>query len=153
MIRTLCILLLLLPLSVLAQNRIDKSKKDVKEELEKYVAENRSYKPSLGETDSSITLTLNDPLARQVSFRYAFDITGKCNAETILASCDSCIKRMLRSVLDQKSFQWKKINENQYVSKFEDHLLVELPVENNEFAFTIYKAQWTKEIYDLLIKN
>jgi hypothetical protein len=63
------------------------------------------------------------------------------------------MKEELNKVLEKKGYQWKKINENQYISSFSDQLLIELPVEKKEFYFTIYRAQWSREVYDILIKN
>jgi hypothetical protein len=59
----------------------------------------------------------------------------------------------LKRILDKKNFDWKKLNENQFISKFEDRLLIELPVDEKDLSFSIFKAEWTKEIYDLMKGN
>ena len=70
-----------------------------------------------------------------------------------MAGCDSCYKKYLNDLLNQKEYAWKKINGNQYVSKFASHLMLELPFDKDDFTFTLFRASWTKELYDILIKN
>ncbi len=151
MIRITAILFLLLPLSVLAQDRINKTKKEVKKELDKYVAANKNLQPLVSETDSTLTLLVNDPKSQLVGFVYSFNKPGQCISEKIIAACDSCIKKRLKMVLAEKARQWKKINGNQYISKFADQMLLELPMDNKDYSFTFYRAQWTKQVYDILV--
>lgn len=154
MIRFIISALLLLPLSVTAQKYIDKSREYVKNELKKYVAENKTFKPKLAEKGQSLTLIVNDPSAQQAEFTYQFDETsGLCNLQKTSSSCDSCYKKYLQNLLDQKEYQWKKINESQYISRFSDYLLIEMQTEDNKQSFTLIKTQWTKELYDLMQKN
>lgn len=152
--RIFFLFLLHLPVAVSAQKYFDKSRGDVKKELEKYVLDNKSINPKLTETDSTLVLAVNDPTAQPARFIYGFDkSTGQCNYQRTIASCDSCYKKYLENLLGQKEYQWKKINENQYVSKFADRLLLELRVEDNDYTFTLFKTAWTKELYDILQQN
>ena len=153
MIRTLTLVFLLFPLSVLAQEHINKSRSDLKKELDKFIEENKSKSPKLIESETTLTLTVTAPGTEMVSHLFTFDFDGKCKAEKIIAACDSCWKEELNLVLEKKDYQWKKINENQYISKFSDQLMIELPVESKDFYFTIFRALWTKEVYDMLLKN
>jgi hypothetical protein len=152
MIRIL-LLFLLLPFTVTAQDKFDKSKNQVKKELDQFVADNPGQKMSVTQTDSTVNLYRMDPKAGLVQITYGFNKNDKCSQETVKASCDSCIRSLFRSVLDRSSFQWKKINENQYVSKYEDRILIELPVDPDDYSFMLFRAQWTKEIYDILLKQ
>lgn len=152
--RLVFFILLLLPISVLGQRYIDKNRDYVKRELEKYVAVNKAVKPVLKEKGSTITLTVNDPASQSAVFSYHFDeTTGLCNYEKTVSTCDSCYNKYLQNLLDLKSYEWKKINESQYVSKFSDYLLIELQTEGNEQSFTLLKTQWSKELYELMQKN
>lgn len=152
MIRTLALVLLLLPLSSLAQNHLNKSRSDLKKDLDKYIEENSARSPKLTESETALTLTVTDG-NKQVSHVFTFNADGKCKAEKIIADCDSCLKEELNQVLEQENYEWKKINENQYISKFSAKLLIELPPASKEFYFTILRAEWTKEMYDILTKN
>ena len=153
MIRILALLFLIAPLFSTAQELVSKSRSDLKYELNKYIEGNSSKSPKLIESDSALVLTVFEPGIEQVKHVFKFDAAGKCKLEKILVTCDSCVKEELNKVLEKKDYQWKKINENQYISRYSDQLLIELPVEKNDFYFTIYRAQWTKEVYDILIKN
>ena len=51
------------------------------------------------------------------------------------------------------SYQWKKINESQYVSRFEDYLLIEWQQTGTEFSFTLIKTAWTRELYNMMKEN
>jgi len=148
------ILLLFFPATVYSQQYFDKSKSEVKKELEAYLLDNKAINPALTETDSTLVLMVNDPVAQTARFIYGFDrATGQCNYQRTEAGCNSCYKNYLNNLLGQKSYDWKKINENQYVSKFADRLLLELPVEAKDYSFALFKTQWTKELYDLLLKD
>ncbi len=94
-----------------------------------------------------------DSRATDPVFIYLFDESGRCKSETIITRCDSCLSRLLQAALAQKKYEWKKINENQYISKFEDKLMIELPPENPDHSFSFLRVDWTRELYDLLIKE
>lgn len=156
MIRTLVFLYLALPGTLMAQDRIGKNKTDLRSILENFVTANAAAKPALVVTDSTFTLSVIDPGAGPVQYRYGFDKSGICITETISATCDSCYKMILQGILDREGHQWKKLNENQWVSKFEDHLLIELPVDPKQpadYFFTIFKTDWSRDIYNMLLKN
>lgn len=147
-------LALFIPSLAFSQKYFDKSKADVKKELEKYISANKNINPILSETDSTLTITVSETDGKSTRFIYGFDKAGdKCIIQRTVAGCDSCYKKYLKNLLDQKEYGWKKLNGNQYVSKFSSHLLLELPFESSEHTFTLFRASWTKELYDILIKN
>lgn len=43
-----------------------------------------------------------------------------------------------------------KLNENQYISKFEEKLLIELPTENKTNTIRIIRTDWNKVLYDIM---
>lgn len=148
------LLALFVPAIAFSQKYFDKNRADVKKELEKYISINKNINPVLSETDSSLIISVDEADGKSTRFIYGFDKgTDKCIIQRTLAGCDSCYKKYLNNLLGQKEYGWKKLNGNQYVSKFASHLLLELPFENSERYFTLFRASWTKELYDILIKN
>jgi len=142
------IALLLLPAFSFCQKHINQTHAAVMADLKKYKA--GSIKPVFTETDSTITMSVKGGDVKAMDFIYAFDKSGKCNSEKTMANCDSCVNKMLQEIVNNKKFGWRQINENQYVSKFEDHLMIELPVNPNEFSYTILRMDWTRASYDLI---
>lgn len=151
--RIILYLLILSPFTGLSQKYLDKSKAEVKKELDHYIKTQSSLSPSVQETDSTLILQVNEAgQVRQTVF--GFDaVSGKCSSEKLIASGKKEVNKLLRDLLIQKSFGWKKLNENQYVSKFSSQMLIELPLEENDFSFMIFRTKWTKELYDLLTTN
>jgi hypothetical protein len=124
-------ILLFTPSASSSQQLIDQSKAKVKKELKKYVAANNNDTLSvrLAETDSSLLVSVTGPTVSPVSFYYSFDRTGKCISQETKASCESCLEKFLSQALERKEYKWRKINENQYVSRFSKRLLLEIPAE------------------------
>lgn len=151
--RIILYLFILSPFTGLSQKYFDKSKAEVKKELDHYIKAQSSLSPSVQETDSTLILQLNEAgQIRQTIF--GFDaVSGKCSSEKQIASGKKEYNKLLQDLLSQKSFGWKKLNENQYVSKFSVQMLIELPQEENDYSFIIFRTKWTKELYDLLTTN
>jgi predicted Rdx family selenoprotein len=142
--------ILLLPFSSLAQEKLGKTKAALKEELT--LAAGKTGK-ILIETDSTLIFSSkNDKAPDATLFVYSFDSTGVCNTEKFTTDCRDCFERQLHLLIDQPRFQWKKINANQYISRFEDKLLLETApeAEVEQYFFTLFRADWTRDIYDLL---
>lgn len=152
--RLFAIYLFLCPFSLLAQSYFDKDKETVKLELGQYVHKNKSLNPELTISDSSVILAITEPGNHRIRFKYGFDReSGKCNALETVAHCSACYKKHLDSLLEQKNHNWKKLNENQYVSRYEDQLLLETAIEEGDYSFILFKTQWTRDFYDLLIRE
>lgn len=146
--------LLLFPAILSAQLHFDKEKSKVKKELEHFISRNKSINPSLNETDSTLVLQTEDKPGQFIRVIYGFDrVSAKCNVQQTVTDCDACYQEQLNKLMEQKSFQWKKLNENQYASRYEDHLLLELRSEENDFTFTLFRTDWSREFYELLIKE
>ncbi len=84
---------------------------------------------------------------------FVFDQKGLCLTETTNTRCDSCHDGYLKIVLDKKKYNWKKINENQYISRFEDGLMIEMFPEGEIRSFSVLRVEWTRELYELLLKE
>jgi hypothetical protein len=146
---TLCFLLL--SIKAFSQHYINQPKTDVKKQLLDYNNKNESLKASIIETDTTILLNAKEPAA--TAFIYRFDKTGICLSEKIIANSDTSFKQQLQAVLDQKKYEWKKINGNQYISGFAERMLLEISAENKDFIFIIIRTDWSKEMYDILTAN
>ena len=152
LLHSLLFLLLCISAALQAQEHFGKTMPEVKKSLDQLAAVSSS-KSSVKTTDSTVVLAVTEKTGL-VRFTYGFDKqTGACNYQKTQASCDSCYKKYLEKLLAQKSYDWKKINENQYVSNFESKLLIELPVDEKDHYFILFRAQWTKEFYEIMVKN
>ncbi|MBM3412015.1 MAG: hypothetical protein FJY19_01330 [Bacteroidetes bacterium] len=65
---------------------------------------------------------------------------------------DDC-EKIVSQLTSVASYGWIRINENQWVSKFEDQLLVEIHEVNKGCRTQVHRTAWTKELYELLLKN
>lgn len=153
MIRLLLFIALLNSLPAFSQHFIGKSKTHVKKELGKKRDKNNTLTIILADNDSVLVYSYKDASLQPVDFIYGFDARGNCNMEKVKAGCDSCFRKYLQQVLQQKKFGWRKVNENQYVSNFPDRLLLEIPPENKDFSYTILRTEWTREVYNMLLAN
>lgn len=112
-----------------------------------YPADNKQ--PTVYPRKDSILVRVNS----QSQLIFVFDEKGLCMTETINTRCDSCHDGYLKNILDKKKFNWKKINENQYISRFEDNMMIELFPEGEIRTISVLRADFTREIYELLLKG
>lgn len=138
------------PLISTAQNFIGKKRARVIKLLQQEIKKNDSLTISLTTTDSTVICSVKAGKSSPADFIYSFNKSGKCTAEKIMASCDSCFTKYLQQLLANKRFEWKKINENQYISKYTAYRVIELPGDTKEFSYTILKTDWNRETYKLL---
>jgi hypothetical protein len=151
--RMIILSLLLFPLTGFSQNFIGKTKTAVKKELLHQIEKYDSLTSSLTDKDSVLVYSLKENNVLSADFIYGFDRSGKCQSEKVMPGCDTCLKKYLQAVLADKKYEWKKINENQYVSKYAAKMMLELHGENKDAAYTILRTEWSKEMYDLLTGN
>jgi hypothetical protein len=143
--------LVLFSAQVPAQMYINKSRKEVRRELEKQIAKNDSLHIMLAETDTSLVFSFKDAKVLPSDFVYSFDAAGRCNAEITIAYCDSCFSKFLQKVLSRKQFEWIKLNDRLYVSKYSKRLMLEVPAGNKDRSFTIRRMKWTRASYHSLL--
>ncbi len=146
----LVLLLFLMPVTCFSQNFIGKSKIQVKKILQRQIVRNDSLTITLTDNDSVILYSVKAGRVYPADFIYGFDNYGKCRLEKISLTCDSCYKIFLQDVLAQKKYGWKKLNENQYISKYASRMMIELSAESKDLYYTILKTAWTKKLYSLL---
>lgn len=151
MTRFCLFLLLSLPAFSFGQRYMNVTKSDLRDSLAATIEKKDGVISSLKETKEELVYTTKGPGNEQTEIIYSFDSTGKCIREKVTASCDSCIYKKLQSILNIQSYKWKKINENQYVSRFEDRLMIELSINKEEHSFYIHRMEWTQLLYDILL--
>lgn len=153
MLRIVLILFLVLPFHLFSQSYINKSYKQVKKEIRKNEFKKFKSNAKISALDSMIIFTADNPPCQPIKLVFQFDANKKCRSEEIITRCESYFTKHLTLLIETKKYNWTKINENQYVSDFDTALMIEIPPENPSFSFTILRMDWSREIYDLLMKK
>lgn len=154
MMRYLLLFSFLIPLSVCSQSKLGKSRQELTNELLQIAKNGKSSKTAFDKKKDRLVLTFVDSSGQNYRYEYAFDEkTGACFTEMMASTCEACLRNELNRLLAVTSHQWKKINESQYISKFEDYLLIEWQQTGNEFSFTLIRTAWTRELYNMMKEN
>lgn len=82
-----------------------------------------------------------------------YDKNGLCAAESYHYSQKEALENKVRQLLALKKYSWIRINENQYVSSFAEQVLIEIQDESSPYSLQILRTAWTKELYEILLKN
>jgi hypothetical protein len=82
-----------------------------------------------------------------------FDEKGICDMESYQYESRPDFEKKLQEVLRIQSFEWIKINENQFVSNFMGQRLIEIFDEASPYQVRILRTAWSKELYELLLKK
>jgi hypothetical protein len=141
-----------LPLAGFSQQSIGKSREDIRKELEKKAGGDKNAKSKIHNNASWISYTVVEN-GKTAEFSYDFDQNNKCVIETIKAADKSSYDYYLNAALADKEFEWKRINENQYISKFSAYRMLELAGESVPNQFSFFKTDWNKEMYELLSQS
>jgi len=150
--RLLFMFLMFAPSSGFSQLYINKTKSKVKEEIGKTFSEKKTISSTIAETDSSLVLKTTGPGSAETDHIYSFDKTGKCSTEKTVTGCDSCFDKLLQQVLALKKYRWKKMNLNQYISKFSAGVFVEIQAADNMYSLTVFRMHLKKKMYRSLFK-
>lgn len=153
MFKYLLIFVGIIPLASSGQESIGKPKEVVKSELETWKKANAGSFPGISDGGSTISLAIKDPGYGQVRFIYTFDKSKTCISIKTIALNDSARNNYLNNMLEKKEYEWVKLNGNQYISKFSDKLMIELPGDPKNHSVTVYRAEWNQEIYNMLLKK
>jgi hypothetical protein len=146
-------LCLTIPAFCFSQLNINKTGAEIKKELQLLRNEKTTVKVSIKETDSTVLATVTKKGNDSYSHFFALDKEDSCKLEKITFTCDTCFTKKLEAILEIENYGWKKINENQYVSRFEDYRMIELPVNNKSFTISILRMEWSQLLYDVLMGN
>lgn len=151
--RIVLILFLIFPLSLFSQSYINKSYKQVRKEVRKKEFKDFRSNPQIATSDSVIIFTADNLPCQPIKLIFQFDANNQCRSEEIITKCEPYFTKLLTQLIETKKYSWTKINENQYVSDFNSALMIEIPPENVSFSLTILRMDWSREIYDLLMKK
>ncbi len=82
-----------------------------------------------------------------------FDNKNECTREIYwgkeMPDCENIVKLLTKD----STYGWIRINENQWVSNFDSQLLIEVHEIEKRCRTQILRTAWTKELYELLLKN
>lgn len=151
MTRFYLMLLLISPIVSYGQQFMNYDKSAIRDSLLSVRQKKAGIKSNITESKNELIYTIKGQGKEKTEIIYSFDSLGKCNREKISGDCDTCISAKLQSILRIDTYGWKKINENQYVSRFEDRLMIELSVNKNDHSFYIHRMSWTQILYDILV--
>ena len=145
------ILFLSISFTANAQELIGKPKAETRRALLQLVAAKDTVSRQFRETDSTMVVTSHyKTRATSIVSVFGFNKAGICIEEKVKADCAACMAPYLEMVLAKKTYNWKKINEHQYISGFEQKMFLELPPEGELSSFMIFRVEWSKEMYEVL---
>jgi len=154
MMRSLFLLFLLIPMALCAQKNLGKSRQVLMDHLQQFIKNSPSSKLEFDKQNERLVMSTRDSSGQSIRYEYGFDDkSGACFTEMTVSTCETCVRNELNWLLSVTSYQWKKINESQYVSRFEDYLLIEWQQTGTEFSFTLIKTAWTRELYNMMKEN
>ena len=81
---------------------------------------------------------------------YQFDEDGKQLKYSLIASCDSCYQKYFSKIFYNGGYQWKKINDSTYISKYGIKRL--LNVHQGTFSYDIVLHYLSKKEYENLVQ-
>ncbi|MBN8782035.1 MAG: hypothetical protein ABS85_09695 [Sphingobacteriales bacterium SCN 48-20] len=128
-----------------AQGFINLNKTGSKNYLAKFSAKEK-LQTATAETDSTLTFLIRDSAKQNLDLLLHFDALGKCYKETRVLSCDSCYQKMVNNTLSNKTYQWKKVDDKTYVSKYSKGLVLTLLAEGT-FSFVIQRSELGRKEY------
>ena len=145
--RLTILLLIFLPSACFSQVFINNTKKEIKEKVVANYIGKETINPEFSETDSTLEVKISGKNVIDADYTYKFDLSGKCISQKTITRCDSCHQALLQSVLDLKKYKWRKLNQNQYVSKFSKKVLLEIQELDQTFWFMIFKIKLRRKMY------
>lgn len=151
--RLFIIFLLIASYPAIAQKYLDKTKTEITQSLKTKNKESKTPVQFSHDTAGTLTFPVQVPGRSAADLSLFFDEKDKCVAERITVKCDSCLAPWLNPVLATTNYKWTRINENQYVSDFNSRLMLELPPDGKKNSYKLMRMDWTKELYELLMKN
>jgi hypothetical protein len=145
--RSLLILLLLLFVyGAFSQSYIGDVKSVVRSGLKRYMKSQELTNSNIIESGDTMTLHINDPRKMPAEFRYIFNENRWCIAEQKLA-CRRCADEFMKTTLAAKKYEWVKINDSTYVSKYSKKRLLQVIAVDTMKRVDITKIKWSKEEY------
>jgi hypothetical protein len=146
----ICFLAMLLVLNGSSQGYINQSKEKVRKDLQGYGKKN-NLKTVIEETDSTIILLVRDSSKRPLDAIMHFDKDGKCDKQTIISNCDSCIIKYTKPILENKKYKWKAVNSVKYLSSYSRKLFLEMDHPDTPHSYSITRFAFTKKEYNEML--
>jgi hypothetical protein len=143
-------LAILLVLNSFSQVYINQSKEKVRKDLQAYEKKN-NLKTVIEETDSTLTLLVRDSSKRPLDAIMHFDKDGKCNKETIVSNCDSCISKYTKPILAKRKYHWKAVNSVRYLSSYSRKLFLEMDHPDTPHSYSISRFAFSKKEYNEML--
>ena len=81
---------------------------------------------------------------------YQFDEDGKQLRYSLIASCDSCYQKYFSKTFNNSAYQWRKINDSTYISKYKIKRV--LNVHKSTFSYDIVLHYLSKEEHENLVQ-
>jgi len=153
MTKFVLILVLVFPFFAASQSYINRPFQEVETAIREYEFKKFTHNPVITATDSVIIFSADNPPCPPIQFIYKFDNLQKCKSEEFQTGCQDYFTKLLTRIIESKLCNWTKINENQYVSDFDSGLMIETSPDLSSFSFKILRMTWSRELYDLLMKN
>ncbi|HNF45938.1 MAG TPA: hypothetical protein PK695_04035 [Chitinophagaceae bacterium] len=148
--KIILLLLLILPAYLFAQDLIGKTRNEVNVYIKKSIIDTDSNSWKLTETDSTIVCKLEKAENKDV-WIFEFDKKGNCKIETYHTSSEKKYLKIRDEALKKKSYGWLDLNLNQYISKFEKNILMEMQVIDQLYSLSFIKTSLDKKLYEILV--
>lgn len=149
----LLIIAMLFPVLCFSQIWINMNKASIKKEFNLLKKDNAAIHLKMSDSDNTLLIEKTISKTNRVDYSFQFDKNGLCKSAKSTFDCIPCYTKELTVILNVEKYNWKKINENQYVSKFDENLMIELPTDNATNSIHLIRMEWTKVLYDLLTNN
>ncbi|MER3465270.1 MAG: hypothetical protein C4329_13510 [Chitinophagaceae bacterium] len=109
------------------------------------------FQCEMTETDSTISVLSKDSTALPALFIYHFTENKKCYKEESIAHCKPCFDKYLATAPGKKEYEWVKVDDKHWVSKYPEKLILEITDDQKDYSFIIYRMNWDKGLYSKLI--
>ncbi|MDF2192868.1 hypothetical protein [Paraflavitalea sp. CAU 1676] len=100
--------------------------------------------------EHTVAMHIDDSSWYRTSFYYDFNKKGKCFRERVTTYCDTCFRKYRGDRLDKKRFDWIKVTDSLYVSKFSKQRMLETHQNGEERTIELTKIEWNQSEYDQL---
>lgn len=143
----LILVLLFIVHSAFSQFYIGDHKNVVRNGLKRYIRTEDLTNTVIAERGDTLVLQINDPRKQHAAFRYIFNQSQWCIAEQKIA-CERCAAEFMKTTLAAKKYEWVKINDSTYVSRFSKKRLLQVTAIDTMKRVDITKIKWTREKYE-----
>ena len=144
----LLLLLLLSTGAAFSQSMLGHSRSVVRTNLKRYIRQHNFTNTKIEEQADTMTMKVNEEVVKKVTFRYIFNDKRWCREELKTTDCEECQSTLLKEILENKKFEWTKINDSTYVSKFSKKRLLTTSHTGNTWLIDIRKIKWSHQEYE-----